>query len=222
MQKDSLKAIRLGFLGGMAFVLGMAVTSLLASELVNGLWRFSSNDVLSSTEINHNFDTLNARIDSIVGGVDAVPVGTILAWHKSFTGTPALPVGYVECNGQVLSDTASPYNGQTIPNLNSPVNAWNSRGSFLRGDTTSGTFENDIFQGHYHTIFKPTNIFEWHYTVGSGTNSLAAGPNDSHREGVTTTGYGVTAPIDGTNGTVRFGDETRPVSMSVVWIIKVT
>lgn len=60
-----------------------------------------------------------------------VPIGTVVAWLKTFTGTPAIPTGWVECNGQVLSDATSPYNGQTIPDLN-------GGNRFLRGATSSG------------------------------------------------------------------------------------
>ncbi len=64
-------------------------------------------------------------------GFGIVPIGSFLPWHKSFANTPALPNGWVECNGQVLNDPRSPYNGQTIPNLNGD-------NRFLRGNTTSG------------------------------------------------------------------------------------
>lgn len=59
------------------------------------------------------------------------PIGTILAWLKSFTGTPTLPTNWVECNGQTLSDTDSPFDGETIPDLNGSNN-------FLRGNSSSG------------------------------------------------------------------------------------
>jgi hypothetical protein len=63
--------------------------------------------------------------------LNGVPIGTILAWHKNMPNTPALPFGFVECNGQVLNDAASPYNAKTIPNLN-------GEGRFLRGASQSG------------------------------------------------------------------------------------
>ena len=63
------------------------------------------------------------------------PVGSVVAWLKSFPNTPALPDGWVECNGQVLDDTASPFNGQTVPDLNGSEGAQR----FLRGATTSGS-----------------------------------------------------------------------------------
>jgi hypothetical protein len=68
-------------------------------------------------------------------GYSGVPVGGIIAWAKSLTNTPALPIGYVECNGQTLSDAASVYNGVVIPNLNGSTDATKR---FLRGATTSG------------------------------------------------------------------------------------
>jgi hypothetical protein len=68
-------------------------------------------------------------------GYSGVPVGGIIAWAKSLTNTPALPIGYVECNGQTLSDANSVYNGIVIPNLNGSTDATKR---FLRGATTSG------------------------------------------------------------------------------------
>ena len=63
-----------------------------------------------------------------------MPVGTVCAWLKSYTNTPALDSRWVECNGQVLNDALSVYNGQTIPDLNGS----SSTHKFLRGMTTSG------------------------------------------------------------------------------------
>lgn len=60
------------------------------------------------------------------------PIGSVQAWLKSYTNTPALPDGWVECNGQVLSDSESVYDGQTIPDFNITQR-------FLRGSSTSGT-----------------------------------------------------------------------------------
>jgi len=74
-------------------------------------------------------------MNDTVDKVGYVPVGAILAWNKSLTGTPSLLSDrFVECNGQTLSDASSPLNGQVIPDLNG------SSGTerFLRGQTTSG------------------------------------------------------------------------------------
>lgn len=60
------------------------------------------------------------------------PIGSVTAYLKTFAGTPSLPSGWIECNGQTISEARSPYNGQAIPNLNGNNN-------FLRGGATSGS-----------------------------------------------------------------------------------
>lgn len=66
-------------------------------------------------------------------GFGIVPIGSIQAWHKDLSGV-SLPDGWVECNGQLLSDPESPLNGETIPDLN-------GESRFLRGSSTSGTLQ---------------------------------------------------------------------------------
>jgi hypothetical protein len=73
------------------------------------------------------------------------PIGTILAWHKTFANTPSLPDGWVECNGQALNDADSPYNGQNIPDINGQNN-------FLRGNSTSGDADDGGTAAHSHNI----------------------------------------------------------------------
>ena len=45
-----------------------------------------------------------------------VPVAGITAWDKNLHST--LPDRFVECNGQTVSDTESPMDGETVPELN--------------------------------------------------------------------------------------------------------
>jgi len=59
------------------------------------------------------------------------PIGAIVAWHRDMTGVPDLPDGWLECNGQVVDDEASPLYRQTLPNLNGEKR-------FLRGGSPSG------------------------------------------------------------------------------------
>lgn len=74
------------------------------------------------------------------------PIGSVLAWAKSITGIPALPSGWVECNGQTLSDASSPINGQVIPNLNGNAN-------FLYGNATSGSTKTENYlPSHTHNV----------------------------------------------------------------------
>lgn len=80
-------------------------------------------------------------------GYGVSPIGSIVGWHKSFTNTPALPDGWVECNGQVLNDSDSVYNGNTIPNLNA---SGGGERRFLRGYTASGGTGGT--SSHYHKL----------------------------------------------------------------------
>ena len=122
------------------------------------------------------------------------PIGTIMAWHKDLTGTPSLPLEWVECNGQVLSDPNSPYDGETIPDLNGGAR-------FLRGAATSGAFQAEDLKSHQHHITRDL--------VGSAgsTVQFAANQGISDFVGADTDLFG--------------GAETRPINMSVVWILRI-
>lgn len=151
----------------------------------------------------------------------AIPIGTIMAWHKSMTGTPALPEQWAECNGQTLNDPASPYNGQVIPNLNGEPSGANSpdfsskERLFLRGGIVSGTGQQDAFQGHTHTLNNELRYidtggsYQW---PGAGTDAKGGDLNPAG-----------TPPYvaQGSNGTPRPDNETRPKSMSVIWIMRI-
>jgi len=141
-----------------------------------------------------------------------VPIGTILAWHKNLTGCPALPAGWVECNGGTLDNVDSPFHGQAIPNLNGDKR-------FLRGGLISGVLQDDAMQGHRHKI--------GFGTAKSGTtpnprplmNAQASELDVANNECVS---VGATEPVsDGANGTPHIANENRPKNASVVWIMKV-
>lgn len=132
------------------------------------------------------------------------PIGTIQAWHKSFPNTPALPTGWVECNGQVLADTGSPYNGQTIPNLNGGER-------FLRGSATSGTNQGFATEDHTHQRDSSGRNESYIYVSDGGTYTYAGG-GTRRNSTATNTGGMATGTAD---------TETRPINMSVVWIMRV-
>jgi len=162
-----------------------------------------------------------------------MPVGSIVAWHKSMTGTPSLPENWVECNGQTLSDSDSPYDGQVIPNLNGDGAGAASPGQsgaeqmFLRGGTTSGTGQTDAMQGHKHTGNTGTLPANPAEDKTSYYNSYASSENPSWhaytwQASPTTSTLTISGPSsDGVNGTPRTADETRPKNMTVVWIMKI-
>lgn len=74
--------------------------------------------------------TAFASTDVIVSEVPSTPIGSIVAWAKTLSGVPAIPTGWVECDGATLSDPDSPLDGVTMPDLQG--------GEFLRGNSSSG------------------------------------------------------------------------------------
>jgi hypothetical protein len=98
----------------------------------------NSSQILS-TELRNQFNGLKALIDALTAQVNALlPLGIICGWHKSLGAMPPLPGTWVECNGQVLSDPESPFDGVTLPDLNNASGF--TTPAFLRGGMTSGTF----------------------------------------------------------------------------------
>lgn len=104
--------------------------------VVNGRTGWSFYDDLTGN-VYYNTGTGYSSVwtqQSVGGDTVEPPIGSIQPWHKSLTGVPSIPDGWVECNGQVLNDPESPLDGQTIPNLNG-----NDGGLFLRAGASSGT-----------------------------------------------------------------------------------
>ncbi len=142
------------------------------------------------------------------------PIGSITAWHRDFENTPPLPEGWVQCDGQVLDDPSSPYHGKTIPNLNSPPSTDNSGGFFLRGAPGSGQLQIDQMQGHYH--WGPDDVILIDYK--GSCNQWLPGSGGAGIDGKEM----IEGPRnDGRNGEPRTGKETRPVSFSVIWIMRI-
>jgi hypothetical protein len=97
-----------------------------------------AKDIVNKEYVDNNFSPIN----------NSIPIGCAIGWFKSFTGMPALPVNWVEFNGQTISDARSTvYNGKAVPNLNG-YGGGTKR--FLRGSTTSGTTGGT--ESHNHVI----------------------------------------------------------------------
>ncbi|HNR87503.1 MAG TPA: hypothetical protein PKM65_04115 [Spirochaetota bacterium] len=175
---------------------------------------FTPGNVIFSDDVNENFDTIYTAVNAI----KEPPIGTIHAWHKNlYTSPPALPAGWVECNGQVLADAESPFNGKTIPNLNGDVSGADSPGisrkdrMFIRGGTASGSGEDHQFQDHYHK-YREYNTNSLVCGFGCGADRMLSD---------TSTTYPYTSSPGQTPVSGNHGSETRPANMSVVWIIRV-
>lgn len=128
-----------------------------------------------------------------------VPVGGVIAWLKSYTNTPTLGEAWVECNGQLISDAESPFNGQNAPDLNSSVGG--NKGYFLRGHTESGSTELSQNLAHTHDVT--------HATALGGTTTIL-----DQTSSASTTGNSTWTISNG-------GTEARPVNYSVVWILRI-
>ncbi len=128
----------------------------------------------------------------------SVPIGSIIAWNKSMPETPPLPVGWVECNGQVLSDSESPYDGATMPDLN-------GQGRLLFGGSISGTLR--------------TEDYNPPHTHQAGNLKYAINNNDYHTAQGTTTSARYNGAISGETTSSTSGTPFN--GFQVVWIMRV-
>src|ERR1043166_3858207 len=117
------------------------------------VWKFNKFNLTSN-----NVAALG-DVPNIVASLGSVPIGAIVAWDKSLTGVPALPANFVECNGQTISDPASPLNGRTVRNLN-------GSNQFLRGNSTSGTSGGAA--SHTHSLSGTTEVEDGDAAAGNG------------------------------------------------------
>ncbi len=154
----------------------------------------------------------------------SVPVGSIIAWHKNPVKDLNLDGEWVECNGQKLDDEKyknSDFYNELIPDLNgaSPkrevirnndgiIKELRGYELFLRGSKESGIYELDAIKEHTHKAPPPYSHFMVMKKGGGKYDELNGGPDDY-----------VTQKTTGNN--LNSEEETRPVNMSVVWIMRV-
>ena len=208
-----LRTLSKGCILGCGIAIGYFGTTLFAVTISGTINTFVAGDLVSASELNTNFASLRTAIES----TREPPVGSIIAWHKDLGGVPSLPDGWVECDGKTINDPTSPLDGQIAPNLNGDLSGSNSPGlsgkyaMFLRGSSSSGTGQLDAFQGHSHRF---NTVRE-----GSGPDQYGF---DWQSMQVSSFNDRVAEPITlGSHGSPRYGSETRPVNMSVVWILRI-
>jgi len=189
---DGVYSVRLGdtSLAGMTNVIPPSVFNDSNAALrvwfndgVNGIQQFDPHP-LTSTPYSHQ-------------AAFQPPIGSIIAWHKSFPDTPALPEGWAECNGQTLNDPKSPYDGATLPNLN-------GERRFLRGGSSSGGLEAATEMAVQPDL---SRIRPFHPRNYDGFTD----------EGPASTATAEAFPPAAAVRWVSF----RPVNMTVVWIMRV-
>ena len=148
------------------------------------------------------------------------PIGSVMGWLKSLTGTPALPAGWVEANGQTITDGDSAYNGITLPDLNGD-------NRFLRGNSTSGgtggADTEDI--SHTHSFNATTSAIGDHVhnmTDKTGIGAVGAEADTTSPRRIIDADGGHSHTVSGTTGS---GGSTTinilPTYLNVVWIIRI-
>lgn len=65
---------------------------------------FISGEVLYAADLNDTFDEIYDKVNGDYGtgstdGLLNAPLGTIIPWLKSLSGTPSIPAGWAECDG---------------------------------------------------------------------------------------------------------------------------
>lgn len=147
-------------------------------------------------------------------------------------GGVAAPTGWLECDGSAVSRSTYAelfaYVGTTfgVGNGSTTFNVPDMRGLFVRGAGSHGTMtkaaggafaggsvgatDNDKLQGHRHGIvINGGGALDYYAQTGAAGNDNGA-PYDIIRSPVS----------DGTNGTPRTGNETKPASIALLYCIK--
>lgn len=166
-----------------------------ANKLINSGDTFQTDGVAKSFIVLNTTDTTETWVTNVDSETQLTVNDDIFVSGEDYEiySTPYLPDGYVECNGQVLSDSDSPFDGDTIPDLNAVAG---SDQRFLRGASEStGTGGSD---NHSHTIGGP-----------SGTSNVDA------------TGAFSVASSNHEHGGNTGQTSTLPKYYEVVWIMRV-
>ncbi len=183
--------------------------------------------VAFDTTTGHDHDGTDSKLISATG---IVPVGAVLPWLKTYTNTPGLPAQFVECNGQVLDDGDSVYDGQTIPDLNGD-------NRFMRGAATSGgtggastnnlahthaggshTLITGEMPAHTHNIYFNANLrLGSSGSLGATLESVKTGDT----LGVTSTGGDGAHSHGNTDSKLSATQENKPPYYDVVWIMRI-
>jgi|GEM_PF-7091757 len=176
-------------------------------------------DAMASKQILFRGEKGDAGPVGPVGPAGNVPIGTILAWDKNFGSCSGLidTSIWVECNGQLLIDktySQSPLFGLRMPELN-------ESGRFLRGARVSHVEQAEATREHWHYVAHKVDREE-HKRLSEEPNQtiVQRGDNDGDAN------YAFKSVDEyadaGRTSTVGMGDtETRPLNMSVVWIMRV-
>ncbi len=207
---------------------------------------FNDGEVIAASQVNENFQALQEQIDALKNSPAEVPVGTIMP----FAGTSdTIPEGWELCDGREIirgaveedtyyalfqiigvkwgvGDGATTFhlpdlrgvflrgaNGERADSYSDPgfaSRAWNNPSQ--KNSEGIGSFQEDAFQGHEHQIDPRRNL------SGTGENWPQMTNDHGADHSAFVDSVGITS--NGTNGTPRTSNETRPMNAAVNYIIK--
>jgi microcystin-dependent protein len=168
-----------------------------------------------------------AQSASTIAGIAAVPSGAVLPFAYNVT-SGTVPSGWLLCDGSVYQISAYPtlaaLLGNTYGGSSGTFAVPNLSGLFIRGSGTQtltvegasvtyasgsiGSVQGDKFQGHEHNYTGTQTM-----NVYAGGSSGGQSPQSNK---ITTSDV-----TDGADGTPRYGPETRPVNLAMVYCIKI-
>lgn len=123
-------------------------TGTTADKLVDSGATFQTDGVSTYMVIHNTTDDIFTHVSAVDSETQLSVNDDIFTSGENYVvyATTRLSDYWVECNGQVLSDALSVYDGATIPDLNGD----SGTPRFLRGSTTSGTTGGS--EQHSHSI----------------------------------------------------------------------
>jgi len=111
-------------------------------------------DLKADTTVTGDFD-----VTGTISGIGTVPIGTVLDWWCSSDCT--IPDGFVIADGQLISDSASPFDGENVPDLTD---------TFIHGVTNVGNVgTTGGSSSHSHTVNPPSTPSQ---SAGSHTHTV--------------------------------------------------
>ncbi|MAH49948.1 hypothetical protein CMI37_29285 [Candidatus Pacearchaeota archaeon] len=184
-----------------------------ATQLIDSAADYVNDGITAGMIVHNEDDNEFAIVETVVDGNtltlanDVNANTTNIDTFNGATGVnyaiyavPELPDNWLECNGQTISDADSPINGMTLPNLHTAVEE--THGRFLRGQVeggATGQTEGSQIKAHIHNN---------QYGASGSRESMGAGSE-----------FGW--PPTNRNVDSTGGSESRPVSFTVCWIMRI-